>query len=314
MNKKLMALLICLTMTIGISATAFAAGKDGNSLDVDTQEIKQQVEQLLDKRAEMLAVDDETQLEIIDNQLEALGVEHMTQTEVMEKFGNESQVMPYVSVPSSANVTWYSYTSYYMGADATYEVQSLYAQPKNSSSNLRTNQSAFLVASGGIKAGLLKMLGVIGREAASQIVILDIASSVYDLVNAYVSGVNTTTIVQDAQAMYDTTLVETVCFQYVKVKGQSDVYQSLAHISTKIDVNTEITIKTINGVNPGNPKISTGYQATPPGYANSEKAVNAYRNAGSVNSYVKNVRVTGFNDQLIISMDPLAPAFPAHVK
>lgn len=309
MKKAIGVLMAAIVLATSFTATAFAQSTSDNSTQIDV---------LLEKRAELICLDKWNEVEVIDQQLEKLGVEKLTQAEVEARFGDVSGSTPYVSTPSSKNVTWLSSRTDYTYGGVTYEIQTLTAQPNQNDSNLKDSGSKAIASSYKWKAGIMNAISVVGSSLAGEIPGASLVLSVYDSVSGFVSGISKTTEISSAEIVYSYAHTTTVSFKYVKVKGQSDDKQSLTYISTKGTTAVGYQYPTFSySGGAAKPNVIQGNRtinSTPSGYNSNLNAVKAYTDPYAVRrAYVGSVKITGIESKSVSTIYPVCPEFPAHI-
>lgn len=306
MKKALSILMVTLLLSLSLTANVFAQSSvDSNS----------QIDELLENRAEFICLEQWDKVASIDQQLEQLGVEKLTAQEVAERFASAT---PYVSTPVSSNVTWLSSRTDYTYGGVTYEIQTLTAQPNQNNSNLKDSGSRAIASSYKWSAGMMNALSVVGSSLAGEIPGASLVLSVYDTVSGFVSGISKTTEISAAEIVYSYAHTTTASFKYVKVKGQSDDYQSLTYISTKgtTAVGYQYPTFTYSGGS-AKPNVIQGNRtinSTPSGYNSNLNAVKAYTDPyAAKRAYVGSVKITGLESKSVSTISPVCPEFPAHI-
>lgn len=309
MRKVISSLMVTLLLALSFTGTAFAQPSSDNSAQVD---------ELMEKRAEAICLENWDEVSDIDRQLGKLGVEKLTPEEVEERFGNMDDIAPYVSTPVSGNVTWLSSRTDYTYGGVKYEIQTLTAQPNQNSSNLKNSGSRAVASTYKWSAGIMNALSVIGSTVAGEIPGASLALTVYDTASGFVSGISKTTEISSAEIVYSYAHTTTASFKYVKVKGKSDDSQSLTYISTKgtTAVGYQYPTFTYSGGS-AKPNVIQGNRtinSTPTGYNSNLNAVKAYTDPYAARrAYVGSVKITGLESKSVSTIYPVCPEFPAHI-
>ncbi|WP_416150095.1 hypothetical protein ACM26V_03605 [Salipaludibacillus sp. HK11] len=145
------------------------------------------------------------------------------------------------------------------------------------------------------------------------------ALSVYDVAKSFVSGISKETTITDAEISYTWAQLTTAVFSYVKKQGQSDNYQKLSYISTKVEtsIGWQYPTFTYSG---GKAKAnviqgSRDKVYIPTGYNSTTRAINAYLDVSAPKrSVVDKIALTGIETKTISNINPVSPQFPAHIR
>ncbi|WP_143482950.1 hypothetical protein [Pseudoflavonifractor sp. An85] len=306
MKKVISVLMATLLFSLSFTANAFAQSSVDNNLKVD---------ELLEKRAEFICLEQWDNVASIDQQLEQLGVEKLTAQEVEEHFVS---VTPYVSTPVSSNVTWFSSRRDYTYGGVIYEVQTLTAQPNQNNSQLKTSGSRAIASSYKWKAGAMNALSVVGSALVGEIPGASLYLTVFETVSGFVSGISKTTEISSAEIVYSYAHTTTASFKYVKVKGQSDDYQSLTYISTMGTTAVGYQYPTFRysggSVQPNIIQGQRTINSIPTGYNSNANAVKAYLDPyAPTRAFVGRIKITGLESKSISTISPACPQFPSQV-
>lgn len=310
MRKKISIFMAFLLLVLSFSTTSFAQSSTDSNNQIDT---------LLDKRAELICLNKWDELDSIDMQLESLGVEKLTPAEVEERFCNIDGAAPRVSTPVSNNVTWLSNRTNYTYGGVTYEIQTLTAQPNQNNSNLKVVGNRAIASKNKWSIGIMNGLTVIGSTLAGEIPGATLALTVYDTVSGFVSGISKTTEISSAEILYSYSHTTTASFKYVKIKGQSDDSQVLTYISTNgtTSVGYQYPTFTYSG-GAAKPNVIQGNRtvySTPSGYNSNLNAVKSYTDPYAANrAYVGSVKITGIESKSVSTIYPVCPEFPLHIR
>lgn len=245
--------------------------------------------------------------ENLEKQLFDLGVTELTDNEL--KTMQAMDVTPAVTPPkSTSSVKWYSYRVGVYSGGQHYEVQELYAQGLNSKTNLANGRNGVtLYSKQQIRVSSLKQIGSIyAQKAVGTVPVVQWLP--YELLFSNNNGVTNNSHVVTYRSL------STVCFSYVKRKGQSDSNQKLSYISNMVSI---ASTNTLAGYRNGKPytkstdKTNTSYATN---YASSTAAVNAYKNNVKRNSFIRNYKFYNHNKTKSITQSVLTPSYPVHVK
>ncbi len=308
--KKVFSMSLVFVMLLSSNIVAFANNMNST---------EDQVEYLIDYRAELLSLGKYNELENIDQRLEALGVEFLTNLEVQSKAIDTSNGIARVSTPVMENVTWMSSRTNYTYNGVTYEIQTLTAQPKNHNSNLIDLSNKAISSTYRWRAGAMNAISAIGMGALGEIPGASIYISVYNTLSSWLSGISPTTEISAADILYSVSNVTTATFKYVKVLGESDNRQSLTYISTKCVTAIGYQYPTLE-YNDGSvtPNVIQGSQklyTTPNGYNSNYNAVRAYNDVYSqTRACVSRVKITGIESKTVANIYPVYPQFPLHIQ
>lgn len=308
MKKIIKSLTTTILLILLFVTTVFAQSSFNNVNQIDI---------LLEKRAELISLEKWNEIESIDKQLESLGVEKLTSGEVEKYFSNLSDTTPYVVPPASNNVTWLSSRTDYTYGGITYEIQTLIAQPNQNDSNLKERGNKSISSSYKWNAGSMDALSVIASSTVGEIPGASLYLSVYDTVRSFISGISKTTEISDAEILYSYSHVSTISFKYVKIKGESDNRQVLTYISSK--GTTAVGYQYPNFVYSGSsvkPNIIQGNRtinSIPSGYNSNLNAVKAYNTPYGKREFVKTVQITGLESKTVSKIYPICPESPFHI-
>lgn len=312
-RKIVAAVGVFLLAVVPMTGTAQAASNVDNS---------KKIEQLFDSRAQAINRNDANGIEEIDGQLASLGVEELTPDEVTQRFGSALSASQYVNKPASSNVTWMSSRQNYTYGGATYEIQTLIAQPKTdptitsvlkkAGTNVRT------IKSSAQQRGWSNLIKTTATTGVGTVPVIGSIVSIYDAVASSIAGFSTSTTIENMSATYSYLHTTTVSFKFVKKVNQSDSHQYLSFIST--NGATEISYYIPRFVHSGGSVIPQGIHGTkfskmtPNNYNSNLAAVQAYNSVtGQTASYVSKVVVTGIEGKNVITFYPACPKSIAQV-
>lgn len=280
---------------------------------------------------------DEQEIDFLKRILIIAGVEFLTYEEVMAQFPNilnESEIgfpnkegisiSPYVVTPSSTKNTWTSTRTTYVTGGVSYNLQNLVATPKNSTSPLRKTGTTVKAFSGSwqaaagnvIQTTVLAGVGLISNTLTWLVTIYDVCSGI-------VTGFSKTTEVRSPNITYTYDLNTTAMFTYVRLTTQSDDYQKLCQISTKISGSISHQLvgadyKDSSGAwksIPTRPQKFKDGGATPSGYDSSADAVKYFNgSAATFTRAISSVPIKGPGGATGITISPIYPSFPAHCE
>lgn len=315
LKRKVLSALLTLVLVVSMAVPAFSepiTATDNATLDA-------MIDQLFDRRAELICLEQYDQLDAIDQQLAQLGVEKLAASEVAQIAAKgKSDAVPYVDVPDSGSVSWYSSRTNYTYDGITYEVQTLTAQPNSNSSNLKVSGSRSLSSTTTWTAGTMNALYVVGTSIAGNIPGASLVMTVLDTVSTFISGVSPTTVISNAEIVYSYAHTTTATFKYVKEAGVSDDYQELTYISTKGTTAVGYMYPTFDydggQVQPNVIQGSRTIYSTPSGYNSTYNAVVAYTDIyAQRTAYVTGVKITGIESKTVSSLSLLCPVSPLQV-
>ncbi|PXW86015.1 hypothetical protein DES38_1261 [Streptohalobacillus salinus] len=333
MFKKTIQLLIIGFLLIGMSPSVFAATNE--DINENSQAKEKKIHKLYDEKSNLLLEEDVDQKAIdkVNKKLEKLGVEFLSYEEVTEKFPKKDieELMPelsrdsssdigiQVSVPSQYNVDWSTYRSSVYTDGKSYNVQRLVAQPNSYNSNLKASGNTLLRSSYNWSAGSMNAVTTVGKSAAGSIPGASIALTVYDTAKNFVSGISRSTIVNDADISYTWAQSTTAVFSYVKLSSQSDNYQNLSYISTKVDVSVGYQypefVYSGGSVKPNIIQGNANTSYVPSGYDSGFNAVDAYQSPyAKSRATVSRIDITGLEYDSVAYIYPVSPQFPAHIN
>ena len=264
------------------------------------------------------------EIDEIDVQLAQLGVEDLTSDEVMERFGNDEEIMPYVTKPSSNNVNWKLDTSHMVVNGVTYEIQTLTATAKTDySSNLRETKEIVMQCNKNTTAGALNVLKVAANSLVNLVVSSNagakLAKTAYDYAKAFISGLSSTTTISDVKASYMIASSTTAKFKYVRKQSDPENSQKMTYASTKCEVAVQGSFPVFtysNGqTHPNIVNFNDRITATPNNFESDYNAVNRFINpeATPAFAYVNGVDIYGLEGKKITRVSTICPSYPAQV-
>lgn len=333
MKKTIRLVALLLILVLSLSSTAFAqADPNEEAIERDNQ-----IQALLDKRAALFLEEDIEikELNRIDKALKSLGVEFLTADEAKAQFApkktmdprlapDNSEITPQVDVPYATNVQWMSYrTSNYYSGGEYYNIQRLIASPNQYDSNLKEIGTRIITLDYNWEAGVLAVFESAAWSGIGSIPGASLFVSVYDTVSSGISGISRTTEVNVPHITYSWSQATTASFAYVRKENESDDYQWLSYISTKVVAAVGYQIPSFEYENTDGqwvvvPTVTQGSRtiyATPSGYDSIYSAVMAYRDPYSYPSRatVDYIDISGPENKEVETIWPVSPQFPAHI-
>lgn len=205
---------------------------------------------------------EENQKEIveIDNELESLGVVELTADEVAEKMGIEKEVMSpnsrIATYPTADGVEWSSSRVYQVCRGKVIELQILVGKPvegtNHSTSELvsRTERSTHAA---NVKAATQELIKTIVQDVVVEGVAISPAKggliatgvTVLTWIETFVSGLNTSTIIESLDTSYIINQRGEMKIVYAKYESLSDDYQILAYMGNKSSITVEVSAPAI---------------------------------------------------------------------
>lgn len=212
-----------------------------------------------------------------------------------------SNIEPMVSVPPSTNNTrWYSNSYYVYRSEGKYEIQDVYAQAMTTSSVIGKS-----------------ITGIVQTETEKLINELKALASVYvqksiglvKIINLmpYEMSFGGTKTVQDYKTLYRGTLLNKMCFSYVKFETHSSQRVSLVtnQIHYRIDLNTHWVE---NGQIKGGAVTKEGYSAST-NYLSSTLSVNNYLGT-TISDFVTGIDITNHEEDITDRITIYCPTAP----
>ncbi|MGM8216679.1 hypothetical protein ACLIA0_14165 [Bacillaceae bacterium W0354] len=169
------------------------------------------------------------------------------------------------------------------------------------------------------KAGSMNLLATGAKTAAGKMPGVGYAITAYDAVKGFTTGISRYTTITDADIMYDWNLQTTAVFSYVKLTHQSDSYQNLSYISTRLDGINGYTVHTFENTDDGTLDLGTnrdGRDVTviPSGYDSGFNAVAAYNSPyAKSRATVTRYDIGGIEGSNVTYIYLIDPVFPAHI-
>ncbi|MFE7062001.1 hypothetical protein ACFVAD_07600 [Sutcliffiella sp. NPDC057660] len=326
MKKLSVKLFLMFVLLVSIATPGFA--EDNKSINEELRETE--INKLYDERAKLLLNEELSEKELdkalgkIDKKLEKIGVDFLTYEEVeeqfdIEKLAGDSEFSTMIAVPVQSNVSWSTYRSTVYHSTGTYNVQRLVAQPNSKSSNLKSSGFRYISSTYNWKAGSMNALKTVASSVAGEIPGASLALTVYDTVSGFASGISRETTVTDAEISYTWSQATTAVFSYVRRDSQSDSYQELTYISTKVAASIGYQYPTLvysgGSVSPNVVQGKRNLNLVPPGYDSGHNAVNAYVNVYAPRrSTIDRITLTGLETKAISNIYPVSPMFPAQIN
>ena len=252
----------------------------------------------------------DSQIAEIDKQLNSLGVQEVSANDLNSYI--YSDVQPMIEKPENGLYKWFTWTDTipYDGTD--YEVQTLCAQPNGKDCALYCADDLDMHNSGGVKAGALAAFGVVALEAASQIPLIDIILSFYDISEEfYEEGLKSSTLVENVEASYTWNYSAQTIFRYVRRAGTTDrqnltfIYNTATGEQTVVRVEAEFgnEVHTANNV-----RTIHEDNIMTEGADDINNAIRAYIHSyAPTNAYLKHINVYGLNESVATTFS--IPAF-----
>ena len=236
--KKYVAVLIIMTLIVTIPLEIYAMSNEIR-INWENQNIENQINELFDKRAELINKGEYEKIEKVESQLELLGVSKMEPTEVLARFSGDVETLSTneVEAINSHAVIWFTDTREYTFDGNVYIIETMTAQPSQGDSCLKSYGGyleedvvigeaitmAFIsTAVSTISSGLIERL-----EDGSKFL------TIYDFLKNLVEGLSPITIVEHANTSYTYANSVTVTFKFVNDKGMSDMTKILATRGTR---------------------------------------------------------------------------------
>lgn len=354
---KTICLLVSVIMVISSSALAVSASTYSQNDTASVSSYEQEIEDLFDQRASLLAQIFGNQgvqaqnarinaLNAIDMQLARKGVTFLSLEEVNAQFPETKlskeqslsgkavgelqcdTATPFVETPDSAVNTWASYRSTYTSGGVTYNIQKLVAQPTSTSSPLTDIGSRTITFSKNWQAGVTNVLSTLAGATVGgfveEIPGASLGLTLFDAVKSFLTGIETTTEVDVPNIAYSWASVTTASFVYVRKSNETDEYQWLSLICTKVVTDAgyqlpKFNYKNSNGSWVLTPEIvqdSRTIYSTPSNYNSASLAVSVYTSVsgGALQNCVGYVQISGPESKQVEEINPCCPAFPLHCE
>ncbi|MEF2890007.1 hypothetical protein GMB51_05735 [Turicibacter sanguinis] len=226
-------------LLLGLFATVFILG---NPVQAATN--GEEVDLLIDQHASLLSESRLEEARIIEKQLNQLGITIADEEIIMEKLTSEEQ-KERMAKPSQPNVIWYESNEKIPYNGKYYNVQTLRAVPKTTSSILWNNT----VASGtknvtyNLSAVSANLFTMVASGALSNLNgYTKLAVSIYSAFSGLVSGMTPNSMIQNAPVTYKVSGTTNIKFCYVKPYGAPDSQERLTYVTNYSAVNGRITL------------------------------------------------------------------------
>ena len=208
------------------------------------------IDKLQEERFQLCQNYEENQTEIveIDNELESLGVVELTAAEVAEKMGIENEGMSpnarIATYPTVDGVEWSSSRVYEVCRGKVIELQILVGEPQdntNYNSSELISRQVIEIHAANFELGtrnLLKVMAediVVGAVEETPVVggIIEAGVTAYSWVEAFMSGVATDTVIDNAEVVYIVEQYGQTKMVFAKYLDYSDELQVLAYVGNK---------------------------------------------------------------------------------
>lgn len=326
LKQKIMSMVLCAVMFFTFSSIGFAANentKDVANLEVEVQKekIQKTLEKLQDSRAKKLLEQEkknrvgvqelESNETSLENDLKVLGVKKLSQKEVKEHFSDPDVITAQTIVPPSTSaINWYAYNYTYYKNNVSYAVMDLYAQGLNGNSNLAVGANGAVLYSN--KEILVKNITNIAsmyvQKAIGQIPVVSWLP--YEFLFS-----NNTNVTNNSHVITHRSL-STVCFNYVKLTGQSDDYLDLTFRSNMITVASSHTLAGYNNGSPYSKTTDRTQTTYADNYSSAAYAVNAYISYAynPSRSYIDSYSFYNPDRSKSIKYYVVTPEFPAQIN
>lgn len=239
--RKYISLFLAIVITIGCTIRSYAMeiGTGNMEVVVEDKEKNEEIDRLFSLRCELELEYEQNAVLIseIDRQLAILGVEEMTAVELASKIGFD--VMPCVSANSTSTTQWTSRRVVVTYYGKQYELQIVEGVPTSGSSPLRRNYLNVSYEAEGIIAGTTDAIKVIGISALGAVPVigdtLSLGITAYDAFNAAVSGLSTSSTIDNVDGSATVSLTGHMKFVFVKTYGASDTgNQVLCYVGSEV--------------------------------------------------------------------------------
>lgn len=243
----------------------------------------------------------------IENQLYNLGVKELSDSEVMMLYSNsdESQnIIPMISVPPSTSSTrWFSNSYYVYRSEGKYEIQDVYAQAMTTSSSLGKSIYGIVQTESQKLINEFKALASIyAQKAIGAIPIITLMP--------YEMSFGATKTVQDYETLYHGTLLNQMCYSYVKFETHSS--QRLSLVTNQLQYRINLSTHWVyNGIIGGDSLLKQGYTASI-NYASSALAVSNYLGT-TICDFVTGIDIKNYEESITDRITIYCPAAPGLV-
>lgn len=249
----------------------------------------------------------QNRIDDIENQLFCLGVIELSDLEIqtLQSCNDESQnIMPMISIPpSTSNTRWFSNSYYVYRSEGKYEIQDVYAQALTTSSSLgKSIEGVVQTESQKLINEFKALASVYAQKAIGAVPIISLMP--------YEMSFGTTKTVQNYETHYRSTLLNQMCFSYVKFETHSSQRLSLVtnQLQYRIDLNTHWVY---NGIIYGDTVIKQGYSASI-NYASSALAVSNYLGT-TICDFVSGIDIKNYDENITDRITIYCPTAPGLV-
>ena len=247
------------------------------------------------------SANDDTKMQEIKEKLLSLGVREISQEEL-----GVSSMARGVTIPTSPNESWFlaEYITTYQGIQ--YQVSDLIAQPYSDTSKLIEIGSGSLYTASGLMAGSANYLEIVVTSAVGALgTIGSVASTIYEVLKASISNLQTTTIIQNIDAVYMWQCETKMHFVYVK-RIDSSAEPRLCYVYNDATVNVTGMTNSIqyNSTSQNNLGITVNNNAIDeimnPGANNLVNAIDSFLNYSQImHSFVDYVTIKGIDGKVL---------------
>lgn len=325
MIKKVIPIILCSVMFFTFSSIGFAANENAKDIanlkvEVQKEKIQKTLEELQTSRAKKLLEQEKKDkvdvLELESNEtslekdLEALGVKKLSQKEVKAHFSDKDVITAQTVVPPSTSaINWYAYNYTYTRNNVSYAVTDLYAQGLNGNSNLAVGANGAVLYSNKeiIVQNITNIASMYVQKAIGLIPV--VAWLPYEFLFSSNSNVTNNSHVITHRSL------STVCFNFVKLTGQSDDYQQLTFRSNMITVASSHTLAGYNNGSPYSKTTDRTQTSYADNYSSATYAVNAFidYSYNPSRSYIDSYKFYNPDRSKSITYYVITPEFPAQI-
>lgn len=330
MQKFSVSILLVLSLLISTSTSVFATSPENGDSDISNETamiFDNEIQTLFNKRAELISdktqfqsnsnllLQSEADLQEIDEQLSALGV-----VKLSDGYADSASLYT-IGKPDSNINDWYLYTNDNIQHNGKrYVVQTLVVQPKSNStsSQLLGSGTKIIQVAPGLAAGTINLFKSVTTSALGALIPeASVALSVYDAANSFLSGFQTTTIVNNIKAVYLWNSATTATFRYENEYGK-ELYQQLAYSYTRCSTTCAWNLPVFNYQNNLSTNIIQGkkqFVSAIEGSDNIMNAVYAFNDTYKPSTaFISVIEMRGPSNELIGYVSPLTPIGPGIIS
>lgn len=325
-NFRAFKCLILVTLSLSIFASSIlsvdAVEAQSNSDDLynkSSQELIENVDNLIEKRTEALLANDMATYRKIDKQLDSYGLTDISSSQI-ENLTGDKRLGQSVNSGRSANSTKtisgikfenIKYKQKYKGK--SYSIMRIVATPTGRSRLYKTGVTT-LKNTNSLGAAMMQFLSAKARAAVGRLSrTFSYVNSVYDVCKTFLPSLSKTSVVTDIQASYTWAAAKTCAFIYVYKPNLGSYKLSARYHKASFSAGVSIPRITVKGKSAYTKIIQKSYSgiATPSSYGSTETAIKYYLKNAVYSGSVGTISVNGIQGKKVQDINIRNPQTPS---